>query len=419
MFAITILIFVFTSLVFFFSLAEIAVVSAQRSVILAKKEKGSVFASAALSLIDRADDVLGLLMLGSNISSISATAFITLVATKAYHMNERELLLVTAVQTVVFLLACEAFPKIVSRFFADSVILIVAVPLRFLLASTYPIVRSSLLLSNVIKKKYSESSSTSTASDRARDEIDALVRLGTRSGVIDKTRETYISEILSLHKITVIEALTPTINITSVESETSAEDVALLISKSRFSRIPVYEKRVDNIIGYVYYRDIIEFDSLSQKSAVDIMRKAVYVPLTKSLYSLYRQMQSTKNHIVFAVNEFGAVVGMVTREDIAEEIVGEIQTRDHHRDDLVKKVEGGVHRISGSLDIDIFARIFSIEIKKKGFETVSGFVSFLAGEIPSEGSTYEYHGIVISVEKSDSRMVYEIIVKKRNSRKKR
>lgn len=417
MFAVTVLIFIFTFLIFFFSLCEIAVVSAQRSVILAKKEQGRLFASSALSLIDRADEVLGLLMLGSNISSISATAFITLIATRAYHMNDRELLLVTAVQTVIFLLACEAFPKILSRFFADSVIMIVAVPLRFLLTLTYPAVKGSLFLSSIIKNKYSGSSST--RAERARDEIDALVRLGTRSGVIDQTRETYISEILSLHKITVSEALTPTINITAVEAETSAEDVARMISKSRFSRIPVYEKRVDNIVGYVYYRDIIEVSSLSQKNAADMMRKAVYVPLTKSLYSLYRQMQSTKNHIVFAVNEFGAVVGMVTREDIAEEIVGEIQTRDHHRDDLIRKIEGGVHRISGSLDIDIFARIFSMEIEKKGFETVSGFVSYIAGEIPAEGSVYEYQGHSISVEKSDSRMVYEIIVKKRNSRKKR
>jgi CBS domain containing-hemolysin-like protein len=413
----SVLIFVFTFLIFFFSLAEIAVVSAQRSVILAKKEKGNIFASAALSLIDRADEVLGLIMLGSNISSISATAFITVIATRAYHLHEGDLLIVTGVQTVIFLLACEAFPKIISRFFADSVVLIVAFPLRVLLTMTYPVVKSSLFLSEIIKKKFSGSGST--AAERARDEIDALVRLGTRSGVIDKTRETYISEILSLHKITVIEALTPTINITSVEAETSAEDIARLISKSRFSRIPVYEKRVDNIVGYVYYRDVIELSTLSQKTAADLMTKAEYVPLTKSLYSLYRQMQTTNNYIVFAVNEFGAVVGMVTREDIAEEIVGEIQTRDHHRDDLIKKIEGGVHRISGSLDIDILARIFSIEIKKKGFETVSGFVSYLAGEIPREGSVYEYQGIVITVGKADSKMVYEILVKKKNSRRKR
>jgi magnesium and cobalt transporter len=181
----------------------------------------------------------------------------------------------------------------------------------------------------------------------------------------------------------------------------------------------VYNKRVDDIIGYVYYRDILEHEG-EIESIRSIMRKAVYVPLTKSLYVLYREMQNSKNYIVFAVNEFGAVVGMVSREDIAEEIVGEIQTRDHSRVDLVLCLEDGSCSIAGVLDVDIFARKFDIEIEKKGFETVGGFVCYLAGKIPDEGTVFDYQKISMTVESSNDKTVKRIRVdEKKPKRKKR
>jgi putative hemolysin len=405
------IIILFTFMLFFFSLSETAIVSANRSIILSRKEKGIRFAGSALFILDRSDETLSLILIGSNISSIGATAFITLVATRFYHFNETMLLAVTVIQTAIFLLLCEALPKILSRFNADSVIILISTPLKILLLVLRPVVRAALTISTVLKSRYHGEKATS--SERSRDEINALFRLGNKSGLIDETRRTYISEILSLHRITVIEALTPTINIISIEVNNSVEALVDLIAKRKFSRIPIYENRVDNIIGYVYYRDIIELKEIDSVTIRDIMSKPVYVPLTKSLYFLYREMQITKNYIVFAVNEYGAVVGMVTREDIAEEIVGEIQTRDHHRDELVRKNDDGTFTIHGSRDIDIFARVLSITIDKRGFETVSGFVAYIAEKIPAEGDVFNYEGVMITVEKATERKVTEITAKKR------
>jgi putative hemolysin len=405
------IIVLFTFMLFFFSLSETAIVSANRSIILSRKDRGIPFAGSALFILDRSDETLSLILIGSNISSIGATAFITLVATRFYHFNETALLVVTVIQTAVFLLLCEALPKILSRFNADNVIVVISSPLKLLLILFRPIVKGALSVSVLLKSRYHGEKATS--SERSRDEINALFRLGNISGLIDETRRTYISEILSLHKINVIEALTPTINIISIEINSSVQALVDLIAKSRFSRIPVYENRVDNIIGYVYYRDIISLKEINSVSIRDLMSQPVYVPLTKSLYFLYREMQITKNYIVFAVNEYGAVVGMVTREDIAEEIVGEIQTRDHHRDELIRKNADGSLMINGSLDIDIFARLLSINIEKKGFETVSGFVSYLAEKIPREGDILQYDGVVITVGKASERKVSEITAKKK------
>lgn len=388
----------------FFSMSETAVISASRSSIVKEVEKNSFGSRIALSLVSHQDDTISTILIGSNIANISATVFITSFATRSLYFNDRKLLILTVAQTVVFLIFCEALPKLVSRFNAVRMLRVIAYPLWIFKLTFYPFVKGSLLLSNLLKKNAPEENSL-----LARDEIDALIKLGSSTGVIDKTHQTYVDEIMSLHKITVIEAMTPTINIIAVESSSPVSVLVQTITKYKFSRIPIYEKRVDDIIGYVYYRDILEHDG-EIESIRSIMRKAVYAPLTKSLYVLYREMQNTRNYIVFAVNEFGAVVGMVTREDIVEEIVGEIQTRDHSREDLVIRLEDGSYSISGALDVDIFERQFGLEIDKKGFETVSGFVCYLAGRIPEEEQSIPYQGIVITVESSTEKMVKRIRV---------
>ncbi|HEY1405483.1 MAG TPA: hemolysin family protein, partial [Spirochaetota bacterium] len=373
-----IIILVCIALLFFFSLSETAVISANKSVLSDIAERNGFGARRALMLMARPEETLSSILIGSNIANISATAYITVIATKSFFYHEKDLLIVTVIQTIVFLIFCEALPKLVSRFNAEKVMRLISFPLWMSTILFFPLVKGALRFSRFVKKGV-----PSQNPRRARDEIDALFKLGSSAGIIDKTRHTYIDEIMSLHKITVIEAMTPTINIVAIELSSDVGQLINMIAQYKFSRIPVYNKRVDDIVGYVYYRDVLEHDG-SVESIKSIMRKAVYVPLTKSLYILYREMQSSRNHVVFAVNEFGAVVGMVTREDIAEEIVGEIQTREHSREDLLMFCDDGSCSVSGVLDIDVFARQFDLIIDKKGFETVGGFVCFLAGKIPDE-----------------------------------
>jgi len=401
-------------LMVFFSLSESASISVNKALLSRSVEKRRFGAVRAMFLVSKQDETMSSILIGSNIASISATAYLTAFATKTLYFGEKELFALTIVQTIFFLIFCEALPKLASRFNAERTMRLVSYPLWFFTVLIYPLVKGSLLFSGLVKRGVPEQNTV-----LARDEIDALIKLGSSTGVIDKTHQTYVDEIMSLHKITVIEAMTPTINIIAVECSAPVSTLIETIAKYKFSRIPVYNKRVDDIIGYVYYRDILEHEG-EIESIRSIMRKAVYVPLTKSLYVLYREMQNSKNYIVFAVNEFGAVVGMVSREDIAEEIVGEIQTRDHSRVDLVLCLEDGSCSIAGVLDVDIFARKFDIEIEKKGFETVGGFVCYLAGKIPDEGSFFNYQKISMTVESSNDKTVKRIRVdEKKIKRKKR
>ncbi|MGL4368291.1 MAG: transporter associated domain-containing protein, partial [Spirochaetota bacterium] len=203
----------------------------------------------------------------------------------------------------------------------------------------------------------------------------------------------------------------------SIEVDAPVAELFSLIEKTHFSRIPVYRERVDNIIGYVYYRDIIEEEGKKIECISDIMRKPVYVPMTKTLYSLYTEMQKKKNHIVFVVTEHGAVAGVVTREDIAEEIVGEIQTRDHPREDLVTVISDNRYLVDGTTDVDFFARMFRIKIEKKGFETVGGMVCYLFGYIPEEQEKIDFEGLTLSVDSATERAVVRIMVTRTSRRR--
>jgi putative hemolysin len=403
-------------LLFFFSLSEIAVISANRAAVMALKERKRFGARAASRILDKAERTMSMILIGSNIATISSTAFITFVAVESLRLDNKEMVLLTAAQTVLFLVFCEALPKIVARFKADSIILVVAFPLLFFLFLLSPLVGVALSFARKARSVL-DISPDADASQKAKDEIDSLFRLGSSEGIIEETNSRFVNEILSLHRITVLEAMTPTIDIKSIEVESPVSELLKLIQTTRFSRIPVYRERVDNIIGYIHYRDIIDAGNRKIHSIEQIMRAAVYVPSTKTVYSLYRDMIAAKNHIVFVVTERGAVEGVVTREDIAEEIVGEIQTRDHPREDLFSQLPGGKYSVSGSLDVDHFARVFKLRIDKKGFEAVSGFVSYLFGYIPSVDEKTEFQGLLITVVKGTNRAVERVEVTRRTRRK--
>ena len=181
-----------------------------------------------------------------------------------------------------------------------------------------PVTRFSLYFSGRIKTLLGlESGRYSFVSSR--DDIGLLFKLGMAHGVIDADHHDYITEILSFNRVTAYEVMTPLIDVVSVERKKGIRHVVRLIEETRFSRIPVYEERVDNIVGYVYYRDLLMDTAV--RSIDQVLKEPHFVPSTKKIHELFHEMREMTLTMVFVVNEFGAVEGLVTREDIAEEIV--------------------------------------------------------------------------------------------------
>jgi putative hemolysin len=389
---------------FFLSAVETAVITSNPIKLKFYTEKGNRRAARSLHILENVEHAMGMLQILINIIEIAASAFVAFVATRAFLLRETGLLLVIAVQALVFLTFCEVLPKLIARTRPEAFLMAFSYPAHILITVFKPLILFSLFFSKKIKDMLNLSERYSFISSR--DDIGLLFRIGVKEGVIEKGYHDYIDEILTFNKVTAYEVMTPLIDIKSIERRRSIKQVIKLIDETNFSRIPVYSGRVDNITGYIHYRDLLLKSDV--KSIDEIIKEPYFVPSTKKIYSLFLEMQEKQIPIVYVVNEFGAVEGMVTKEDIAEEIVGEIQTRDHHDKDLIKRISGRRYLIDGSIDVDFFQKRFGVPITKRGFETLAGFVTYQLGRIPDRGDRFEYEKCLFIVEEVTSRSVERI-----------
>lgn len=402
----------------FFSSSEIAVLSANKYLIEEKADKKVFGARSAAFLLANSEKTLSMILIGNNIANICATVFITYLVTVHYGYGRNSLtaqVTVPLLQSVIFLLLCEIIPKVFSRTNPNRFLLTFGVVLNFLMAILSPFLVVISHITEFVKKFLRIGDAVDTKS-RARNEIETLFQMGEKAGILEANHRIYVDEILSLHKIRVRQVMTPTIEVQSVEKRQSISSIIKLLDKTKFSRLPVHDERVDNIIGYVYYKDLYGHNNLDM-TIEEIMRDPVYVPANKKIYELYTEMQKTNNYMVFVVNEFGAVEGLATREDIAEEIVGEIQTTDHLTEELIVKNDTDQYSVKATMDIEYFCRLFSVTIQKEGFETLAGFMLTQAGHIPKVGETINFKHLQLKVESATDKAIERVIVTAKNRKK--
>jgi putative hemolysin len=390
----------------FFSGAETALLSSNVMIIETLSMKGNRRAMRSMEILGKMESAIGMILIGNNIVNIAAAAFLTFIAAEFYFIDLTHLLLLTIVQTIIFLVLCELLPKVFARSKAESYLLFFSLPLKLFLGFFYPATKISLVFISILKKTLKVQQAEK--SRIRRDEIDMLFKIGGEVGVVGVEDHVYVSEVLGFKNTLAVEIMTPTIDITSLEIGSSMRQLVELIAKTNFTRIPVYRDRVDNIAGYVFYRDLMNIDGTV--SIVDVMHKAHFIPETKNIYDLYMEMQENLLPIVFVVNEYGAVVGMVSYEDIAEEVVGEIQARDQSSEELIIKLSPVKFMLRGDLDIDYFLRVFKLRIDKKGFKTVGGFIMYMLGKIPKKGDRLEYQKYIFVIDEATERSVEKVVL---------
>ncbi len=399
---------------FFFSGTETALLSSNRIQLDGSARQGNGSARRALGILDRLDDALSMTLIGNNIVNISASALVTFIATKAFNANEPELLQITAVETVLLLMICELAPKVVARSHPNEFLALLSYPISALMVVLKPLLRLSLAFTGMLKRR-GPAGSAAHVIVRSRDEIDTLFKMGEEEGIIGEEHQQYVSEILSFRDMAAGEIMTPTIDISSVELQQGIRSLAEAFVKTKFTRLPIYDGRVDNIIGYVLYRDVLKQRNL--KKIADVLNKGHYVPATIRIVNLYSEMVENLIPMVFVVNEHGAVVGMVTHEDIAEEVVGEIQARDQSSgEELITALSRERFLVSGGLDIEYFMHRFSVPIEKKRFETLSGFVAYRMGKIPKKGDRFDYDRYTFIIDEATDRSIEKVIVQLRKKK---
>jgi CBS domain containing-hemolysin-like protein len=245
--------------------------------------------------------------------------------------------------------------------------------------------------------------------DTQAEAVDALIEAGQEEGILDESNRDLIQSVVEFGEKTVREAMKPRPDIVAVPTSTTVEQFVELLRKTPFSRVPVYEGTIHNVKGIVYAQDVLQVpDTEAHTRTVDtLMRKDVYfVPESKLGSDLLREMQKNNIRMAIVVDEYGGVAGLVTIEDLVEEIVGEIRD-EHDKADVVRENEHS-YVVAGNMDVDRLDELFGMRPEGKESATVGGLVSELVGHIPQKGEVVEEDGLRFEVVESTERRVERV-----------
>jgi CBS domain containing-hemolysin-like protein len=249
-----------------------------------------------------------------------------------------------------------------------------------------------------------------------RDEIETALSKAYKYGLMDKSSKEMIENILDFSKILVREIMIPRTEIRSVSTQATIEEIIKEVIESRHTRIPVYSGTIDNIHGILNVKDLIKFWSkqITKDDILAVLSKPYYIPETKNTHLLFHELKENKKHIAIVIDEYGGTSGLVTLEDLLEEIVGEI----HDEHEIAGIADGMFHSSDGSLIVDARVEISKIEeslnisLQKGRYETLSGLILNITKRIPLTGEKFQIEGLEITIENADERSIKEVKIRK-------
>ena len=398
----------------FYAGSETAVISASKARMEVLAEEGDKRAAIIRELLDKPDRMLAIVLVGTNLMTTAAGQAGVILTNYALPGQEGlQRLINTALMTTLILIFCEILPKIVFRARADALALRSALPLRISAALLHPIVAIVTKITSLIVRT-ADVEGSAEESQSMREELRLLATMGAAEGAIGKQQLQMLHRVLALENRSIGQVMVPLVNVVAMSQGAKVEDLCRKVAETGFSRIPVYEDRVDNMIGVVDILDILYYDKDSSNISAFVRRDVSYEPESKRVYSLLRELQHSRNPMAFVVDEYGGVTGLVTVEDLVEEITGEIRDeKDEDAEELIHQISDRVFECNGSMEIVDINQRYNTGIPPGDYETVGGYVSWLAERIPRPGESVETDRVRITILDSDSRRVRRVRIQRK------
>lgn len=244
------------------------------------------------------------------------------------------------------------------------------------------------------------------------EEIETLLSVSEKEGIIDEEESEMLHSILQFKRIIIREIMTPRTEIAALEKNSTVEDVLRIVNTEKYSRIPVYEDNIDNVIGILYLRDLLRYWGRKPESIniIDICRKPFFVPETKNIEELFKEFKKKKTHMAIVIDEYGGTAGIVTFEDIIEEIVGDIQDEYDTEEEEIVKIDEKHYIIDARIDLDEFEDFFDTTFPKEKYETLGGFICHLTGKVPHLGEKVNFENFVFEIAKGSERKIEKVKV---------
>ena len=393
----------------YFSATETAFSTINKTRLRTLADKGDQKAERVLSLAEKYDSLLSTILVGNNIVNITLSSVATIFFIDVLHKNENIAATVsTAVITVVVLIFGEISPKSLAKeapeAFAGFSAPLITVFMWLLTPLNLIFGLWKGLLSKIFKFKEDKGMTP--------DEFITLIDAVEEGGEIDSEEGDLLRSAVEFNEQVASDILTPRVDIVGVEDDTSMDDIATVFTKTGFSRLPVYNNSLDNIVGIVHQKDFYDGPRVTAKPLDEIMKLPVYVTPSMKIRDILKFLQKAKSHIAVVTDEYGGTLGIVTMEDILEELVGDIW--DEH-DEIIEefiKLDDETYKVKCSADLDDLFEVFELdEDVESDSISVSGWVMEQVGRVPVVGDTFISDGLDVKVTDTDSKRVLEIEVK--------
>ncbi len=388
----------------FFSGSEISLLAASPKKI--KKSPGSRPGRAGLTLklLQNRERMLATTLFGTNLSVVTNATLLT-----SYFLTlfpEQGELCAVIVLSPLLLIFGEIIPKILFQQYANAIAPVVSYPIWLASCIFYPLVFLVTRISNFVLH-ITGARKSHHIPFVTREELRLIVKMSKGGSDLTAEEVTMIERLFDFSHTVVKEAMIPLVDISTIEDTATVGEAIAFLEAKRYSRIPVYHERIDNLIGIINSFDLLENLPLDQ-SIRPLIRRAPYVPETKPIDGLFIEMQKKRSHLSIVVDEYGGAVGIITIEDILEEIVGEIQDEYDTEPPLCRKMGKNKYIVRSRMEKEQLEEIFSITLPEGDFETVGGFLLEQLGHIPQPGEVLKYNNLSFTILSSDERSIGEV-----------
>lgn len=400
------LLFILIGLNAFFAASEMALISLNDNKIKLMAENGNKKAKKLVKLLSEPSRFLATIQIGITLAGFLASAF----AAESFAdpivgvlgglniplspsiLKVSTVLIITLVLSYFTLVIGELVPKRIAMNRSESIAFFVVGPLTVLSIVANPFVKLLTFSTNSVVRLFGIDPN-STEDDVTEEEIRMLVDVGEEKGAINEREKIMINNIFEFNNKTAEDIMTHRMELVAIPKSIHIVELIQILKTEQYSRIPVYEKSVDNIVGILHVKDLLPLIASNSTVAFEIanyLRRPYYVPLQKRIDKLFNELQMAQTHIGIVIDEYGGTAGIVTTEDLVEEIMGNIfDEYDREEDREIRSIDEMTYEVNGTISLDELKKILDVDLPVEDFETLNGFLISLFGNIPPSGEVSE------------------------------
>ena len=404
----------------FFSGMEIAFVSSNRIYLEIEKSQSGVTSSVLKTITQNPSQFIATMLLGNNIALVLYGIFmgdriLRLFFPETLLSGQASLIVIfyqTLISTAIILLTAEFLPKVFFQLYANTFIKIFALPVAIFYFLFYPITYSIIEFTDIILKRFFKTGNDEVQLSFSKVELGNYIEEQLESSQNNENLDTEIEifqKALDFSEVKTREAMVPRAEVIAVEEQTSIEDIKALFINTGLSKIPVYKETIDQILGYVHAFEIIK----QPKTLKNILLPVAYVPETMLVNDVLKLLTRQHKSIAVVIDEYGGTSGIVTVEDIVEELFGEIEDEYDTIDHVEKQLSEDSYLFSARLEVDYLNEKYHLDLPQSEFyETLGGMIAYTTGEIPAKGERIDIPSFYLKIEKVSATKIEQIILTK-------